>query len=323
MQKTCLSKNGKQRITCLIGCFILLSCLSAGTLLLAQTPKSVTNLSVTPVYYSPGGTYSDWYFPNDQTYNSLEWTFIPVQDPPESLAKAGLLHYYAYNFGLQNATGAVGRGYAGFQTNGIFKNKQKGKVINFSIWGSNGGKSPAWVNKSNGESGGFQIMMPYKWVVGHHYRFELKAGPSGQNEKGKWWGLYITDLNTKKKDFVGEQRVPAIINGKSSTQWSPHTSMFGEDLHWWQSLNGNVKFTDPSSFQPSAMACVDITADGGKIRPVSFHNHTNSGEPVTADNGFKSVSAQVTLYHNDSTFDVQHNLGHWEKPAPNIIRSSK
>jgi len=322
-QKTRLPKKGKRRILPLAGIFIFVTSFSPATLLFAQTPKGATKPPASPVYYSPGGTYSDWYFTKDQTFSSLEWTFVPVQDPPESLAKAGLLHYYAYNFGLDHATSAVGRGYAGFQTNGIFKNKQKGKIINFSIWGSNGGKSPAWVNKSNGESGGYQIMMPYKWVVGHHYRFELKAGPSGQDDKGKWWGLYVTDLDTKKKDFVGEQRVPAIIGGKSSTHWAPHTSMFGEDLHWWQSLNGQVKFTDQSSFQPSAMAAINITANNGRIRPIGFHNHTNSGEPVKADNGFLSVSADVSIYQNDSTFDVQHNLGHWATPAPNMIQPAK
>ena len=30
-------------------------------------------------YYSAGGTYTDWYFP-DQGYDSLQWTFQPVQD---------------------------------------------------------------------------------------------------------------------------------------------------------------------------------------------------------------------------------------------------
>jgi hypothetical protein len=62
-------------------------------------------------YYSPGGTYTDWFFPSTGTYSSLEWTFVPVADPPESLAKDSLLHYYAYNFDLVNATSAIGGGY--------------------------------------------------------------------------------------------------------------------------------------------------------------------------------------------------------------------
>ena len=111
-----------------------------------------------PIYYSPGGTYSDWYFPNKESFSSLEWTFVPVADPPASLAKEGLLHYYAYNFGLENSSASVGRGYAGFQTNGIFKDIPEGKVINFSIWGSNGGKTNGLLNKGNTESGGVQIM---------------------------------------------------------------------------------------------------------------------------------------------------------------------
>lgn len=44
--------------------------------------------------WSPGGTYTDWHFP-DTGYESLEWTFIPIKDPPSSLTDKGLLHYYA------------------------------------------------------------------------------------------------------------------------------------------------------------------------------------------------------------------------------------
>jgi hypothetical protein len=130
-------------------------------------------------YYSPGGTYTDWYFPPKEDYLSLEWTFVPVVDPPETLAREGLLHYYAYNFALVNATSSIGGGYAGFQTNGIFQDKSEGKVINFSIWGSNAGKTSGLLNKANDESGGVQIMYKYEWVIGHKYYFELKQGPGG------------------------------------------------------------------------------------------------------------------------------------------------
>ena len=196
---------------------------------IAQQKSSTANDG--QVYYGPGGTYSDWYFPADESYSSLEWTFVPVADPPASLAKEGLLHYYAYNFSLVNATGAVGGGYAGLQTNGIFKGAYEGKVINFSIWGSNAGKTDGLLNKGNEESGGVQIMYKYPWTVKHKYRFELKQGPSGIDSLGKWWGLWVTDETSGNKTFVGEQRVPAIIKGKSAVYWNAHTSMFGEDLH--------------------------------------------------------------------------------------------
>ncbi|ANH82814.1 hypothetical protein A8C56_19130 [Niabella ginsenosidivorans] len=271
-----------------------------------------------PVYYSPGGTYSDWYFPTTENYSSLEWTFVPVADPPPSLAKEGLLHYYAYNFSLVNASNNIGGGYAGFQTNGIFKDSSQGKVINFSIWGSNGGKSKGMINAANGESGGYQIMYKYNWAPRQQYRFELKPGPSGEDSLGKWWGLWITNKATGVSDFVGEQRVPSVINGKSALFWNAHTSMFGEDLHWWKSLNGATKYKDPSSFQPSAMAAMDITANGGTVKPAKFTNFVNSGKPVTGSNGFKSVSAKVSIYQ-DANFNVQHNLGYWASPAPNFL----
>lgn len=302
-------------------CLILLLfqvCLLPGITLVAQ--NSDTSKSNEPVYYSPGGTYSDWYFPAGEGYASLEWTFVPVADPPPSLAKQGLLHYYAYNFSLVNATGNIGSGYAGFQTNGIFKNSFQGKVINFSIWGSNGGKSKGMINAANDESGGYQIMYKYNWTPGQQYRFELKQGPSGEDSIGKWWGLWVTNKSNGATDFIGEQRVPAAINGKSVVLWNAHTSMFGEDLHWWQSLNGHTKYKDQSSFQPSAMAAVDITANGGTVKPVKFVSFINSGKPVTGSNGFKSVNSEVSVYRDTTTFNVQHNLGYWASPAPNYLK---
>jgi hypothetical protein len=271
------------------------------------------------IYYSPGGTYSDWYFPTVIIYESLEWTFVPVADPPPTLAKEGLLHYYAYNFSLLNATSAIGSGYAGFQTNGIFKDSSEGKVINFSIWGSNGGKTSGLLNKANDESGGFQIMYKYDWIVEHKYRFELKQGPTGIDTLGKWWGLWVTDQNTGSKTFVGEQRVPSIINGGKAVTWGPHTSMFAEDLHWWKSLNGDKKYTDCKSFECSAMAAIDITANGGITKPFKLVNLNNSGKPVTGDNGFKSINCDVSIYQDSTNFNVQHNLGYWATPAPNFL----
>ncbi len=285
--------------------------------LLVHPQDSSSNATL---YYSPGGTYTDWFFPRNQDYFSLEWTFIPVADPPPSLAKEGLLHYYAYNFGLVNQTNEVGGGYAGFQSNGLFNDMPEGKVINFSIWGSTDGKTTGLLNRANTESGGVQIMYKFPWVLGHRYYFELKQGPSGEDTLGKWWGLWVTDKNSGKTTFIGEQRVPARINGKPAGCWSAHTSMFGEDLHWWRSLNGQTKYTDPSEFQPSSMAAVDISANGGKIRPIRFATSLNSGQSVTGDNGFKSVNSPVSIYQDNANFNVQQNLGYWRTPAPNAIQ---
>ncbi|PZP46409.1 MAG: hypothetical protein DI598_12135 [Pseudopedobacter saltans] len=289
-----------------------------GQSLIAQTKDK----SDTIPYYSPGGTYSDWFFPNEKI-ESLEWTFVPVSDPDPSLTKEGLLHYYAYNFGVENATSARGNGYAGLQTNGIFKNKQKGKVINFSIWGSNGGKTSGWLNHENEESSGFQIMYPFPWIVQHQYAFVLKQGPSGIDSLGKWWGLWVTDLNTKKTIFVGEQRVAKEIDSKSSINLQHHSSMFGEDLHWWKSNNGHVKYANCNSFQPSACAAINITANNGKTHPSKFTNFTNSGKIVTYPNGFKTVNCQVSIYKDSTNFNVQHNLGNWSTSAPNYIATLK
>ena len=285
-----------------------------------QRSKSVpaTNTS----YYGPGGTYSDWYFPKGK-YESMEWTFVPITDPPNSLTQKGLLHYYAYNFAVVNTQGKdVKGGYCGFQTNGIFKGKQKGKVINYSIWDSNGGITSALLHKSNEESNGFQIMFPYEWAEGNLYAFQLKRGPSGTDNLGTWWGLWVTDKSKDETLFVGEIRVPPNKDEAKDLWLGDHTSMFGEDLHWWLSLNGNVKYTTCTTFEPSAMAARDITVNG-TIKPLRATSRTNSGEIATADNGFKTINCAVTIYHDSLDFNVQHNLGYWPTGAPNSLEIAK
>jgi len=267
--------------------------------------------------WSPGGTFSDWFFPGT-SYESHEWTFVPLSDPAASLEQEGLLHFYAYTFGVMNANANVGGGYAGFQSNGIILGAQRGKVINYSIWGSNGGKSSGWINAANSESGGYQLMIPYEWTEGNSYRFELREGPSGIDANGKWWGLWVTELESGTITFVGEQRVQTMIGGLDSTLLQPRTAMFGEDLHWWRSLGGQEQYLC-SDFEPSAVLARDITADGGSVIPSSFSNFTNAGQPATGGNGYMTENCHVDMYTNDQGH-VQHNLGFWPDPAPNGAR---
>lgn len=283
---------------------------SRGLDLVARVP-----LDVERGKWAPGGTYSDWYFA-DPGYESLEWTFVAVADPPGSLAEEGLLHYYAYTFGVTNATGDVGGGYAGFQTNGIIFGAFRGKVVNFSIWGSNGGHSDGWVEDSNVESGGYQIMYPYAWSEGGAYRFELRQGPGGVDDRGKWWGLWVTDLSSGSETFIGEQRVPAIIDGRDATLMQGHTAMFGEDLHWWRTLPGVQDF-HCGDFEPSSMAAVEVTAAGGTVRPVRVEMFTNAGQVNANQVGRTQTNCNVEVRALEDG-GVQHVLGYWPDPAPPV-----
>lgn len=287
--------------------------------LIGITTRLIGHAANTPTP-GPGGTYSDWYFPASSGYSSLEWTFVPIQDPAPSLAQAGLLHYYAYNFAVTNATSAVGSGYAGFQTNGLFNGAPEGEVINFSIWGSNGGTSPTGlINPANTESGGYQIMLKFPWTVGDHYSFQLKAGASPTDSLGKWWGLWVTNQATGTITLVGQERVPATMGGLDSTTLSGHTSMFGEDTHWWNSINGATIY-NCSDFQSSAMVALHITAQNGSISPASFTTSTNSGQLNTGSSGYITSNCPVQVY-SDSQMDVQHNLGSWSPAATNYLAS--
>ena len=263
--------------------------------------------------WNVGQTYSHYRFPEGE-YESFEWTFMSVADPPESLSQEGLLHYYAYNFSLVNSTAAVGRGYAGFQSDGHFRNRPQGKVINYAIWGSNGGKTDGLIRPDNPESRGYQIMYPFEWIEGQAYRFELREGPSGLDARGKWWGLWVEDVATGSVTFVGEQRAQTKINGRDAKMWSSYTYVFGEDLHWWRTSKDRYICSD---FQPSSMVVSDVTAGANQAQPQVSYN-VNSGEGYTWPNGRKTTNCHVTMFANEQGH-VQHNLGFWPEPPPNVV----
>jgi hypothetical protein len=310
----------------------------------------------TPYSYSPGGTYTTWTFPEAAGYTSVGWTFQPVQDAPASLTTStpggpwsDFLHYYAMEFSVENGgySGAGGGGYAGFQTNGDFNGTAEGKVINFSIWGSTGGNTTnenTLINAQNAEDGGYQLMLPYNWTVGHHYAFSLDIGPGGVTSAGTWWGLTVIDENSTGDDggalstYVGEMLFPNTISGLPSASLQGSLLMFGEDTHWHQSLTGETIYTSPSDFQNSAMACLGVTANTGSsgsqytsgygstysggtgstaVTASSITYSTDTGQTSVGSNGFQTTNAKVTEYINYTTMAVQHNLGYWATLPPN------
>ncbi|MXW18623.1 MAG: hypothetical protein F4123_08500 [Gemmatimonadetes bacterium] len=266
--------------------------------------------------WGPGNTYTHYDFPG-AGYESLAWTFVPSADPPASLREKRLLHYYAYNFWLQNHTPEVGYGYAGFQSDGHLRGRRWGKVVNFSIWGSRDARTDGLRNPRNPECGCHQIMYQYEWVEGRAYGFELREGPSGSDANWKWWGLWVTDLATDSVTFIGEQRLPTRIQAEPSTMWSPSTAAFGEDLHWWRSRNGSQKFVC-SDFEASSLAVLDVTAGAGRQRPSRVESHTNSGNRDVAENGYETTLCHVTVFTAENG-DVQHNVGFWPEPPERVI----
>ena len=264
--------------------------------------------------WGPGNTYTYYTFPGPA--DSLAWTFRSVTDPPASLRDKGLLHYYAYGFTLTNSTDALGYGYAGFQSNGIFAGtEQQGKVVNFAVWGSSEARTTGLTDPENDECGCHQIMYPFEYVEGRDYRFTVREGPSGSDDDWKWWGLWVTDLDTDSTTFIGEQRLPTTIEDNASTQMSPNTHVFGEDLHWWHSLDGTERYIC-SDFEVSSLVIKDVTANANA--PINVESRTNSGEENVGWNGHETTLCDVTVYQAENG-DVQHNLGFWHAVPPREI----
>ena len=310
---------------------VMLSAMAKGEATVTVTGTDLEGLTATQAFavtvevspnggkWGPGNTYTDYDFPGSG-YESLAWTFLPAVDPAESLREKGLLHYYAYNFAILNHTQKVGKGYAGFQSDGhlTFGGRSRwGKVVNFAIWGSTAARTDGLLNSANEECGCHQIMVQYEWVEGRSYRFELREGPSGTEAGQKWWGLWVTDLVTGSVTFIGEQRVPTQIDGKESLLWSPRTYVFGEDMHWWRSRGGAESFVC-SDFEPSSLAVLDVTAGAQQARPSQVSSRTNSGNTDIAENGYTTTLCDVTVFTAENG-DVQHNVGFWPEPPKRVI----
>ena len=99
--------------------------------------------------------------------------------------------------------------------------------------------------------------------------------------------------------------------------WSPRTSAFGEDLHWWRSRNGAKSFVC-SDFEPSSLAVVDVTAGPERTRPIQVSSSTSSGERDMGENGHQTTLCHVTIHTADNG-DVQHNIGFWPEPPEPVI----
>lgn len=267
--------------------------------------------------WGPGNTYTDWYFP-DSAYTSFAWTFLPAVDPPASLRTKGLLHYYAFQFWLQGSTPQLGFGYAGFQSNGRFAASNQGRVVNFAIWGSDASVTArGMVNPDNSECGCHQIMLKYEYETGRAYRFELREGPGGVTDQGKWWGLWLTDVAADSVTFVGEMRVPTGSDGRPGAMLKPQAHVFGEDLYWWRSRNGTEKYVC-SDFEPSSLAVLDVAAGAGEHRAWHVSPHTTDGRLDVAENGYETTLCHVTVFA-DENGDVQHNVGFWPEPPERVI----
>ena len=175
--------------------------------------------------WGPANTYSDYQFP-DTGYESLAWTFLPIVDPPESLREEDLLHYYAYQFHLLSSTSDVGIGYAGFQSDGHLETDEGdrwGKVVNYSIWGSDSARTDGLPNPDNEEYECHQIMARHEWVEGREYRFELSEGPGGEENE---------DQPTRVRGWTNSGTVAVGGNGHRTTLC--HVTVF-------QNGSGNVQ----------------------------------------------------------------------------------
>ena len=256
--------------------------------------------------WGAGNTYAAYTFP-DSVYSRLEWTMLPVRDPPESLMEKGLLHYYAMNWFGNDAAG-----YAGFQSNGSIGHRRLNrKVVNFAIWGAEPANTDGMINPHNEECGCEQIMYPYEYEEEKPYRFVLDTGPSGEGDDHRWWGLWVTDVEADSTVFIGETRSERkVLNFRETplVAWA-------EDSHFWHTLNG-LKAYECEDFEPSSLAVLDVEADG--VSPAGVHAYTNGGETATGSNGH-----ETTLCDDPSIYSrglaVQHNLGYSETEPENIL----
>ena len=270
----------------------------------------------------PANTYSSYMFSTTARARRLEWTFRPLVFPDESLHEKQFLHYYAMHFKMQSRdlTSKDG-GYAGMQTDGHFRGMpHQGRVLNFAIWDAVEAKSDGMIDPDNDECGCAQIMYRYEWETGRDYRFVIDDGPSGEDEEGRWIGLWVTDVEADSTTFVGEVRarerrfIESYAWQEDEGRVHSTISVFGEDLHFWRTQSGKHYYTC-ADFEPSVIAVLDVRLDNQS--PTAASGWTNGGE-IEDNNGHTSwLCDTATIYQ--SGMDFQHNVGYWATPAPNLL----
>ncbi|WP_419948373.1 hypothetical protein [Candidatus Palauibacter sp.] len=187
----------------------------------------------------------------------FEATWIPEKNPPESLHEKDLAHYYAFQFNYGNDSKA-GAGYFGLLTDADYRDTEVGQALNFSIWNSvayDSVREGAFAETDNRESGGARIMAPVEWEEGDSLtvRMEASEHPDGY--------AYRLTLNG---DLIGR-----IIHTQSPQEFYYDTVFFGEDLHWWRTINHD-EIHECKDFERSVMQLVNVRTlhdrEGAEVR---------------------------------------------------------
>lgn len=256
----------------------------------------------------PGGTYSDWYFPdNGAGYDSLDWDITPEILPVRPNAAWVSTHFYFMNFSFINGSG----GYTGLQdySEPTRLRPISGKTITFSIWDTQlGGQSPDQSQPFYGEGTGWQTRLAYTFEAGKTYHMRIAVGPNGRDSTGTWWGVTITDKSTGTNQLVGQIKVPPTWG-----KLKPSAALNGEDANWNQTGSGQVTEYDCSKFITSTTSVDNLVANGA-VRPNRLSNMVSTGISQP-DGGFIKVATEPcpasSTTINSATMAVRHvlNLG--------------
>lgn len=163
---------------------------------------------------TPAPSYSHWLAPVG-AYRSLAHPITPLNNPaPKAGQTAQWGWFYCLTFGFSGGNG----GYIGMQTD------DNGKRFVFSIWDATGAwaVAPGAVAEPfGGEGVGYHIILPYAWVAGRTYQFEVI-----ESSTPHYWDAFVKDMTTAIRTQIGYIRVPS--------GWGRITSRFDNFVEWYR-----------------------------------------------------------------------------------------
>ena len=265
-----------------------------------RTPKPTTTTAPKPTQI-PGRAdlYDPIHPPNHMA--AVQWTWGSRYDGFQSIdfdltihndVDAGNLlpHYGLYL--MLDSSDISGTGYYfGLQTDvqDPISGRGRGKGLIFSRWGtrdlSNVRVAPDGWYQSSGHEGDFVgVRKAYNWGAGD-YRARIAA--DGEDDEGRWFGLWITDKATGETAWCGSLRFP-YENGKALL----------ENNH----VNVVEIYGDPVSIKPIDIPEWHITlqkpiADDGRLPADAYISYTNyDGRPSAPNSSVEFDSKEGSMH---------------------------
>lgn len=237
----------------------------------------------------PGGTYSDWNWPQlSGGYSSFAHQ-LKIEDVTPNAP-----YFWAHQVGFDSGDG----GYIGLQSQGNTVTGEIGKVVVFSIFGTAiEADGPCQIEQGGfdgGSGSGTSCRTTYDWTLGRTYSMRIAKGAVERN--GTWWEGWIKDTAGGAETRIARIKVPASWQGLSaySIMWSEN--FYGDRTGCDAIPYSRVRFSRP-------------TANNSTVVPGAPQNHISQGSTICTNSLITNAGNEVIQEMGTTTSNQPTNTG--------------